>query len=169
MRKFSNINESVWGDMRKRAEGHAERKEDDVNNMDVDGLVKYLNDNYQLLKPEFGLKINGREISGRISEVSVPIYYNSATNANYIRVFMQIYEEHDYVYLHDMFFRICRSTYNKLTDVFDVDMIDEDRGRWHINIAPKDGSKANHKFFIEVLDFLLENANEPYRPILKKI
>ena len=47
MKRLSKIDESTWGDMVKRAEGDAIRKEDDVNLLDFDGLYAYVNKKYK--------------------------------------------------------------------------------------------------------------------------
>ena len=46
MKKLSNISESTWGNMIKRAEGEQIRREDDVNLMDLDGLHEYIKKKY---------------------------------------------------------------------------------------------------------------------------
>ena len=43
------IGESAWGDMMRRGSGEEIRKEDDVNNLDVDGLTDYLKKHYEPL------------------------------------------------------------------------------------------------------------------------
>lgn len=42
------VNESAWGEMRKRSSGDQVRREDDINNLDLDGMWDYLNDNYDI-------------------------------------------------------------------------------------------------------------------------
>lgn len=43
---MKKLSESVWGDIRKRAEGNIIRKEDDVNHMNFDTFADYIKDNY---------------------------------------------------------------------------------------------------------------------------
>ena len=43
MKKLSDINESVWGNISKRADGTMERKEDNVDNLSKKDLYDYLN------------------------------------------------------------------------------------------------------------------------------
>ena len=164
MRKLS---ESVWGDMRRRAEGQADRKEDDINIMDAKGLIAYLKNTYTNLVPGKGFYINGND-SQYYPEVHVPVYYNSTNSVEAMWVYMQIYSSGCYVYLGERFIKRCRIIYEKMKKVFDVDMVDDDHGRWHISVRPKDGSKSTNKFYIQVIDFLLANVEEPYKVILEK-
>ena len=165
---MKKLSESVWGDVRRRAEGRAERKEDDINNANVDGLVLYLKKIYENLHPGKGFYIHGSTTSPALSEVSVPVYYNTETTVEAIWVYMQMYPSSNYIYLSQRFANRCKNTYNKMKDTFDVEMIDEDRGRWHICVSPKDNSSTTNKFFIEVIDFMLANVEEPYKPLLGK-
>ena len=51
MRKLS---ESVWGDVRRRAEGQAERKEDEIDNLEPDELAEYIKKEYDInVRDEF--------------------------------------------------------------------------------------------------------------------
>jgi hypothetical protein len=46
MKKLSNIDESFWGDVHRRSRGDEIRKEDDINNYNLDAFYDYLNDHY---------------------------------------------------------------------------------------------------------------------------
>ena len=49
MKKLSNIlEESAWGDMRKRSKGELIRREDDVNLLDSKEFCDYINSNYKI-------------------------------------------------------------------------------------------------------------------------
>ena len=43
------LKESVWGNISKRAEGSVSRKEDDINNLDIDELCNYIKDKYEFI------------------------------------------------------------------------------------------------------------------------
>ena len=42
MKRLSNITESIWSDIQDRSSGETIRKEDDVNNLDDEGLKDYI-------------------------------------------------------------------------------------------------------------------------------
>ena len=58
MRKLSKIDESVWGDLRKRSSGEVIRREDDVDFMDGPEFFHYLKNNYKC-KDESTIVLNG--------------------------------------------------------------------------------------------------------------
>lgn len=159
--------ESVWMDIHKQSNGDMERMEDDVNHMDAKGLIAYLKDTYTNLVPEKGFYINGND-SKYYPEVHVPVYYNSTNSVEAMWVYLQMYSSGCYVFLGQRFANRCRTVYEKMKKEFEVDMVDEDNGRWHISVKPKDGSEATNKFYIQVIDFLLANVEEPYKVILEK-
>ena len=57
MKKLSKIDESVWGDIRKRSSGEVIRREDFINSLDLDGLCDYLNKNYECNLDAYGESI----------------------------------------------------------------------------------------------------------------
>jgi hypothetical protein len=46
MKRLSNITESIWSDIQKRSSGETVRKEDDVDLMDINEFIDYLNNHY---------------------------------------------------------------------------------------------------------------------------
>ena len=160
------MKESVWMDIHKQSVGDMERMEDDVNHMNAEGLIAYLKSIYT--------NVSGKEyfIGGNDNkyypEVHVPVYYNSTNSVEGLWVYFQMYSTSGYVYLAKRFANSCRTVYEKMKEEFDVDMVDEDNGRWHISVKPKDGSKSTNKFFIQVIDFLLANVEEPYKVTIEK-
>ena len=149
------IKESIWSDMQDRSAGDKIRKEDDVNLLDIDGLCDYLNKHYKRTTP-FAFITN---IGGILS---VPIIRDTANNCvmyNYkleIKSVSIVYEIVNQV----------DGLLNLLYDNFSIKEIT--RLYW---LSPKDGSEITNKFFIDVIDFLLENIpNSPnYKKSIKKI
>ena len=164
------VNESVWNDIRKKSLGREERVESSIDHMDVNELIDCLNNKYTYLKPEKNVFINGKDSPG-YPAIRVPVYYDTTNSVVIIWICMQIYSDSTYVYISQSqtFVSRCMSVYNKMKKEFDVDMIDDDdRGRWHISVKPKDGSKSTNSFYIQVIDFLLANVEEPYENLLEK-
>ena len=152
MRKVS---ESIWSDMQDRSAGNKIRKEDDVNLLDIDGLCDYLNKHYKRTTP-FAFITN---IGGILS---VPIIRDTANNCvmyNYKSEIKSVSIVYEIVNQVD-------GLLNLLYDNFSIKEIT--KLYW---ISPKDGSEITNKFFIDVIDFLLENIpNSPnYKKSIKKI
>ena len=162
MRKSSKITESIWSDMQDRSAGEEIRKEDDINLLDSDGLYDYINKNYKRIAP-FAFITN---IGGMLS---VPIIRGTVHNC----VWYSPESEIKAVSIGDGMISQVDGLLNLLYDNFSIKEIngkhdDEYTLYW---ISPKDGSEVTNKFFIDVIDFLLENIPESpnYKKSIKKI
>ena len=155
MRKLSEITESIWSDMQDRSAGETVRKEDDVNLLDSDGLYDYINKHYKRIAP-FAFITN---IGGMLS---VPIIRGTVHNC----VWYSPESEIKAVSIGDGMISQVDGLLNLLYDNFSIKEIT--RLYW---LSPKDGSEITNKFFIDVIDFLLENIpNSPnYKKSIKKI
>ena len=155
MRKLSEITESIWSDMQDRSAGETVRKEDDVNLLDSDGLYDYINKHYKRIAP-FAFITN---IGGMLS---VPIIRGTAHNC----VWYSPESEIKAVSIGDEIVNQVDGLLNLLYDNFSIKEIT--RLYW---LSPKDGSEITNKFFIDVIDFLLENIpNSPnYKKSIKKV
>ena len=157
MRKLSEITESIWSDMQDRSAGETVRKEDDINLLDSDGLYDYINKHYKRIAP-FAFITN---IGGMLS---VPIIRGTVHNC----VWYSPESEIKAVSIGDGMISQVDGLLNLLYDNFSIKEIngkhdDEYTLYW---ISPKDGSEVTNKFFIDVIDFLLENI--PKSPNYKK-
>ena len=152
MRKLS---ESIWSDMQDRSAGDTVRKEDDVNLLDSDGLYDYINKHYKRIAP-FAFITN---IGGMLS---VPIIRGTV----HICVWYSPESKIKTVSIGDGMISQVDGLLNLLYDNFSIKEI---TGLYWL--SPKDGSEITNKFFIDVIDFLLENIpNSPnYKKSIKKI
>ena len=163
MRKLSKITESIWSDMQDRSAGDTVRKADDINLLDCDELYEYLNQHYKGIVPyAFITNIGGM--------LSVPIIRDTV----HICVWYSPESKIKTVSIGDGMISQVDGLLNLLYDNFSIKEIngkrdnDEYRLYW---LSPKDGSEITNKFFIDVIDFLLENIpNSPkYKKSIKKI
>ena len=159
MRKLS---ESIWSDIQDRSSGDTVRKEDDINLLDSNGLYDYINKHYKRIAP-FAFITN---IGGMLS---VPIIRGTV----HICVWYSPESKIKTVSIGDGMISQVDGLLNLLYDNFSIKEIngkhdDEYTLYW---ISPKDGSEVTNKFFIDVIDFLLENIpNSPnYKKSIKKI
>ena len=161
MRKLS---ESIWSDMQDRSAGDTVRKEDDVNLLDSDGLYDYINKNYKRIAP-FAFITN---IGGMLS---VPIIRGTVHNC----VWYSPESEIKAVSIGDGMISQVDGLLNLLYDNFSIKEINGENNDGEYTtlywVYPKDGSEVTNKFFIDVIDFLLENIpNSPkYKKSIKKI
>ena len=144
MRKLS---ESIWSDIQDRSMGETVRKEDDINLLGKDDFYEYLRDHY---KPSYKhLNIVNSTSTERI-EIPTII---TRPNVYYLSIDFkrdEISISYSAPYLIDNLF-------SKLTKNF---FLKQDiTGRYYL-ISPSKFEKINNKFFIEVLDFFIENVPE---------
>ena len=161
MRKLS---ESIWSDMQDRSAGDTVRKEDDVNLLDSDGLYDYINKHYKRIAP-FAFITN---IGGMLS---VPIIRGFEHNC----VWYSPESEIKAVSIGDGMISQVDGLLNLLYDNFSIKEINGENNDGEYTtlywVYPKDGSEVTNKFFIDVIDFLLENIpNSPnYKKSIKKV
>ena len=164
MRKLSEITESIWGKVLDRGAGDTIRKEDDVNLLDSDGLYDYLKKHYKGILP-FAFIMNNYGM------LSVPIIRGTVHNC----VWYSPESEIKAVSIGDGMISQVDGLLNLLYDNFSIKEINGENNDGEYTtlywVYPKDGSEVTNKFFIDVIDFLLENIpNSPkYKKSIKKI
>ena len=156
MKKLSKITESIWSDMQDRSAGEAIRREDDVNLMSEEDFCDYLNDNYiskyKITYSEFSQGIH-IPILNKFTGVLLNVSYNYNSNT----ITMNDDVESFYPELCKMIkenFKVVKkyvsSTYTKFI------------------IFPPDGSECTNRFFVDVLDFIIDNGDKNRLLIKKK-
>ena len=158
MKKLSKITESIWSDMQDRSAGITQRKEDDVNLMSGEDFCDYLNDNYI---SKDGHKIIYREdtknifmsILKKFTSVSFSITYNYKSNI------ITMNDE-----IESLFPELCKMIKEK----FKVDKEYVNTNYTKFIISPSDGSECTNRFFVEVINFIIENGDENVLSLKKK-
>ena len=149
------INESIWSDMQDRSTGDTVRKEDDVNLLDAQGFVEYLRNIYKNVDTEFYIFKDLNDI------ITVPIF---KTEPETWFIKYDCNKEEVYIWKH--FLNKENKLFDKLNDDYKLSFI-----RRHFTenvlIEPKT-SKSSNKFFIEIIDYILDNASVLYKRILVK-
>ena len=158
MKKLSKIIESIWSDMQDRSAGITQRKEDDVNLMSMEDFCDYLNDNYI---GKDGHKIIYNKTSKRIFTAilkqHVGCYFNISYNYNSNTITMN-----------DEVESLCPELCKKIKENFKVDKEYVDIDYTKFIIFPPDGSECTNRFFVDVLDFIIENGDENILLLKKK-
>lgn len=158
MKRLSNITESIWSDIQDRSSGESIRKEDDVNNLDDEGLKDYITKHYKPLNTFAIVTYAGGILGVPIIKITTQhsiMYYPSS--------------EFGKICIVDDIIDIVDGLLEKLNTHFKIkesygENISGDYTLYYV--SPKDGSDVTNKFFIEVIDFLLDNI--PDSPKYKK-
>ena len=158
MKRLSNITESIWSDIQDRSSGEIERKEDDVNNLDDEGLKDYITKHYKPLNTFAIVTYAGGILGVPIIKITTQhsIMYYPESKFGKICIVDDIIDSVDGL-LEKL------NTHFKIKESYGENISGEYTLYY---VSPKDGSDVTNKFFIEVLDFILDNI--PYSPNYKK-
>ena len=160
------LKESVWMDIHKRSTGEAERKEEDINLLDMNSFHKYLCDRYE--------KTNDYFRDGYINIfpanyiINIMLFENTEESRVY-RVIIWEFNKTPYItiprkplFIQSDFFKKIEKKYTLVESGDDLSPL--------FTVKSKDGSDdSSNKFFVEVIDFLLDNIEPPFDPYLKRV
>ena len=147
-------NESIWSDIQDRSSGDVVRKEDDINHLDMDGLLDYINDKYEFenRKPIVISSLIGIPLFSYESDIAYLIisYYNSH-NSIYDVYSHLIYDSP----LKDSISSMLKQKYSvKILKEHSTSKFDN-RAFACISTKPKTGD-INNEFVIDVIDTYID-------------
>lgn len=171
MKKLSNITESVWADIHRRSNGTQVRKEDDINGMDPDRFWDYLRlDLYKTTTSMYEIRF----YTIPYDSIMIPISINSMHSSSSVTyVALEGFNDPKGMVVtmdNRSIHRLPDDVSETLDKMYSIGYVRETSKRQgHIIIKPKDGSPVTNTFFIEVVDFLLDNIKDSFNPLVKKI
>ena len=150
------INESIWSDMQDRSSGETVRKEDDINYLDMLGLLDYIQKKYEFNK----------EIMTLSSSIGIPLF---SYKSNIIDLIISFTYSQDRIY--DVYSRVIYDSQLKnsissilkqkyLTKISKEKSMSKYVGRHFVLIStkPKKGDIDN-RFVIDVIDTYIDIMN----------
>lgn len=153
------LNESVWGDLRKKSLGQEEREETNeyIDNLRIFDFHVYLINRYEVKYTNFGtcdIKYNAFN-----KYFSIPILYNKEDkNSNYYITYNDS-KDVKFLYVSTELRKKFPQLIEKLKEEFNV--------KFHPNgmeneiwISPLDGSITSQSFCIKVIEFIMKNMDE---------
>ena len=158
MKKLSKIIESIWSDMQDRSAGITQRKEDDINLMSGEDFCDYLNDNY--------ISKDGHKII--YSEDSKSIYMSILKKYAGFSYSITYNYENNTINMNDEVESLCPELCKKIKENFKVDKEYVNIGYTQFIISPSDGSECTNRFFVDVVNFIIDNADENVLSFKKK-
>ena len=153
------IRESIWSDMQDRSMGKAIRREDDINLMSGEDFCDYLNYNY-ISKSKY--KILYSEHSKCIHIPILNKFIGVLLNLSYD------YEDNTITMNYDEVESLCPELCKKIKENFKVDKEYVNIGYTKFIISPSDGSECTNRFFVDVINFIIDNGDEHVSLIKKK-
>ncbi len=154
MRKLS---ESIWSDIQDRSSGETNRKEDDVNLLDREGLYDYLIHHYKSTN-----HFSNISTSASFNTIDVPIIINGGIYCVYFDF------NTNEVYVHYATLYMVNKLLIKVSKNFSLRSNSNEHPQIYI-ISPKDRSKVTNRFFIDVVDFFIDNIPDSEGRAIKKI
>ena len=159
MKKLSKITESIWSDIQDRSMGKTVRKEDDVNLMSGEDFCDYLNYNYICKDGYKTYRIY--YVSKALHITALKKFINVSYNIKYDYKTNMIYLNDD---IEDFVPELCK----KIKENFKVVKKRVGDSYTKFIIYPSDGSECTNRFFVEVINFIIDNADENVLLLKKK-
>ena len=185
LRKKEPIKESVWGELRKKSLGQEVREEDNVENLDGDEFREYIEKRYEYIDTNNDPKIYGFKSKQHYVEVPLLKYgyapYKifiqqnadsgrwlsiSPYKGKYVMFPYVVHRRNGQVVMEPEIYKMLREEYDT-EEVYD--MQGSDRIVRYLSIRPKNGSEITNRFFLDVIDFALDNMTDPFEPTIKKL
>ena len=152
------VRESVWNDIRKQSAGRQMRTEDDINGLNEDEFLIYLQEHYQVKNTQYDMRITNHD------SIACPIYRHSPVTT----VFMfYLYMEHKVCIHKDCMPIYTPELYERVKENFDC-CLNGNENRY-INIDPVDGEPVTNTFLLKVIDFINDNLGEDEMQTMFKI
>ena len=158
MKKLSKIIESIWSDMQDRSAGITQRKEDDINLMSGEDFCDYLNDNY--------ISKDGHKII--YSEDSKSIYMSILKKYAGFSFSITYNYESNTINMNDKVESLCPKLCKMIKENFKVDKKYVSSTYTQFIISPSDGSECTNRFYVDVINFIIENGDENMLLMKKK-
>ena len=158
MKKLSKIIESIWSDMQDRSAGITQRKEDDINLMSGEDFCDYLNDNY--------ISKDGHKII--YSEDSKSIYMSILKKYAGFSFSITYNYENNTINMNDEVESLCPKLCKMIKENFKVDKKYVSSTYTQFIISPSDGSECTNRFYVDVINFIIENEDENMLLMKKK-
>ena len=152
------IKESTWGDIRSRVNGDSTRKEDDVNMMDYHALAKYIADHYTCIGEKIIMETDA--LGGAIS---ISLFEDESGNSQYLW-YDGIDEDIHFIYIPNSLKTIAKNIFDDLTRNYSLSKVNQEN--YYIVSPINYRENISNKFFLEVLDFIIERVE---KPLIKQI
>jgi hypothetical protein len=157
------IGESVWADIHRRSNGAQERKEDDINSMDYEEFGNYILDNYEFLYNDSLLSLickNGRDIGISIDFLKLD------DNDNEVDYFIENGKKMVTVY--DNVKELAPNLYDKLNQAYILDNVVAQNFNQLLSIKPREKREIDNRFYLEIIDFIIDNLDSEYRKLIDR-
>ena len=165
------IRESLWSDLQNKSLGQSVRREDDVDGMDKDRFWDYLRETlYKTTSSTYDIKLYTLPYDSILVPISINGMWRSSS-VSYLALEGFNDTEGMVVTLDERsWWRLPPYMDEKIREKYFVKYVAETSKRQaYKKIFPKDKRPVTNSFFIEVIDFLLDNIKDGYNALVKKV
>ena len=160
MKKLSEILESIWSDMQDRGTGDIIKKEDNINRLNAEEFYDYVNSKYRV---EMGIIGHSIDEDG-IHYTYIPVLVYGVGENQYTYYLCRDFYPQETVTLSMELKYLDKDLYGKLKERFSV----SNYNREFLKICPKGGRRIDNNFYIEVVEYIIDVANEYARNVYRK-
>ena len=163
---MKKLSESVWGNLRKKSLGQETRRED-INSFQGEAFLNYLGGYYKIVRADVHEAIyligdKSIEILVLFTKMSGQYYhrYISLCNPGTDKASVLIQS----TFVSSDNYQTDENLRDLLLDNFDINLTGDE----YLEVFPKDGSKVTNEFYIEFIDFVLDNANDTHIKVIER-
>ena len=167
------LKESIWADMEERGTGDLEKEEDKIIIQDDatrEELYDFLKEIYdELESPQFTKKY--QMISDQATDgISATIFESDDHHGSFACTLFGFSKDEKKIYISSGVFEYpyLKDLADKLYDTFKIEKETYDNGASNYFIYPLTGDPVTNLFFINVIDFILDNLDPGFSPLLKR-
>ena len=155
---MKKLSESIWSDMEDRGTGDIIKKEDDLECLDVYEFCDYLNSKYKK-QPKTISGSSTIKYESEINQIDIPLFIGKSADIYYIAL---IIVDGKHVFLSTNFASTNIPIMDLLEKNYDIEVSrNPDNGAIKfVKIKPKNNEKVTNGFFVELIDFILDNTND---------
>ena len=144
--------------MNRRSQGIQKRKEDDINHLDAESLCAYVRSKYNVKTYSIDHAID----DDGTHYLYIPIL--AYDEGGYVCHLYRNFYPDDNITLDMELKYLDKDLYNKLSERFSVSRYSRD----FLKISPKGGRRIDNNFYIEVIEYIIDVADENVRVVCRK-
>ena len=155
---MKKLSESIWSDIHKRSNGKIVRKEDDINNYNIEELCEYLNSVYKSVDPDDDIFVDDD------GDLDICLYADAFGHLQYL-----YYTGSKIIACNDVFEKLdCE---REVRQKYWIQLHTNSFGFEEMCIYPKNQAvtSMSNEFFVEVLDFILDKVDNPLKKQIEKV
>lgn len=156
---MKKLSESIWSDMEDRGTGDIIKKEDDLERLDVNDFCDYLNAKYKK-QPKTISGSNTIEYDTETNQIGIPLFIWGSSDVFYVALIVDRYAK--YIYLSTNFASTNIPIMDLLRKNYDITVAKNpfNDAIKYVEVKPKNKEKVTNSFFVDLIDFILDNAND---------